>query len=92
MVLPQSNVLDFVDFSWEALHFVEWMGDGVGGCWREQEEGRQWELGLLCKILKDSFFQINKEKKENLLFSSYRNKASGIQRKASYLLPKTQHV
>ena len=59
----------------------EWMGDGVGGGWREQEEKRQWELGLVCKKLKDGgFFQINKEKKENLLFNSYRNKAARIQR------------
>ena len=56
------------------------MGDGVGGCWREQEEKRQWELGLVCKKLKDrGFFQINKEKKENVLFNSYRNKAARIQ-------------
>ena len=34
----------------------EWMGNEVGGFWREQEDKKQWELGLVCKTLKDRVF------------------------------------
>ena len=44
------------------------MGDEVGGCWMEQEEKRQWELGLVCKMNKKIVFFsfLKKEKRENI--------------------------
>lgn len=36
----------FVDSPWKT---EEWMGVGVRGRWEEQEEGREWKLGLICK-------------------------------------------
>ena len=46
LVLPQSNVLDFVDFPWEASSFLR---SGVGGKVEGKEEGRKWKLGMICK-------------------------------------------
>lgn len=38
-----------------------------GGKWREQEEKREWEMELTCKIRKDSFFiNINRIKIKNM--------------------------
>ena len=33
----------------------EWMGMGDGRRWKEWEEGREWELELLCKMEKIVF-------------------------------------
>ena len=33
----------------------EWMRNGVVGHLEEMEEGREWELGLVCKMKKDCF-------------------------------------
>lgn len=35
----------------------DWMKGGVGGRWREQEEGREWELCLVRKMGKIVFFK-----------------------------------
>lgn len=46
LVLPHSDVSDFVESSWEALYSLRSeRGAGVGGRWCELEEGREWELG-----------------------------------------------
>lgn len=34
----------------------EWM-EGEGGWWTEWEEGREWQLGLVCKMRKDRFLK-----------------------------------
>ena len=48
LALPQSNVLDFFDSSWEALLSLR---SGIGG-----QERKEWELDLACKMRKNSFF------------------------------------
>lgn len=65
MVLPQSEVTDFADAPWEALPSggMSELG-GVGGRLKEQEEGREWKLILVCKMRKNIK---TKFKKYNLL-------------------------
>lgn len=35
------------------------MGVGKRGRWRQQEEGREWEVNLACEMRNDSFEKIN---------------------------------
>lgn len=37
-------------------------GVGVVGCVKERKEGREWELGLVCTVEKDSLFSLLKIK------------------------------
>ena len=71
MILPQRDVLDFVDSPWEALPFLR------RGWWREQEEGRKWELGLVRKIRKKMFFLIKFKFKEKRLGSQPKKRKEG---------------
>lgn len=53
LILPQSNVP-------YPLRRVDRLG--VGDKWREWNEGREWELGLVCTMKIDSFFLFLKNK------------------------------
>ena len=48
--LPQSN--------------VPYPLSGLG--WREWKEGREWELGLVCKMKEDSLFSFQFKKKKHV--------------------------
>lgn len=54
LVLLEPDMLDFVDSQWEALTSLKSQLWGGGGEWqevgKEPEEGREGELGLVCKI------------------------------------------
>lgn len=52
LVLPQSDMPDFVDFLWEVLCSLRsWMG----GRWRDLEEGRNENWDWHVKLKKDGF-------------------------------------
>lgn len=48
---PVSSYLtNFVDSTWEASPFLRRDGDGGEGRWGEWRDGRERELGRVCKI------------------------------------------
>lgn len=40
---------------------MEW-----GGTWREREEGREWELGMVCKMKEIVCFLFKEKNKKNV--------------------------
>ena len=38
--------------------YGEWMGVWLGSKWRKWEEGREWELGLICIMKIDVIFNL----------------------------------
>lgn len=48
-------MLDFVDLPWEALPGPSSRGVGSGRC-GEREKKREWELLLVCKMIKKNVF------------------------------------
>lgn len=58
-IMPQLNLLGFLDLPWDALSFLEWMVGGLVGGRVELEEGREIELWLVCKKNKTLILKIN---------------------------------
>lgn len=52
-VLPQRDVPDFIDSSWEALPSLSSRWGGVGEKVGARGVERERKLGLICKITKD---------------------------------------
>ena len=53
LILPQTHVPDFVDSPWDDLPLLR--VDEEWGRGKQQEE-REWELKLVCKMRKYCFF------------------------------------